>query len=436
MPSKQITATGWGRVHEAEEQAFRPERAATAATLMETNPAPAVGNRRSYGDAALNDGGAVIDCSRLDRFLDFDPETGLLEAEAGVTLGEMLDCFAPRGWIPAVLPGTGFATLGGAIANDVHGKNHHDAGSFGQHVESITLLTPSGRKTATPSRNKELFKATLGGLGQTGMILSARIRMTRVPGALMKVTERRVENLEDFIDAFDSSTAPYSVGWIDATKTGRALGRGILEEGEPTSGPSPDARKSKKVPFNAPGFLLSAPVVRLFNRFYLQRVPEEGRTLNRPMREFFFPLDRIHDWNKLYGKRGFHQFQCVLPIGREDALEALMERVAASGQASPLAVLKKLGPGRAGYLSFPMEGYTLAVDFPNTPRTAPLIAELEAAALDSGGRIYFAKDALCSPDTIAAMYPERAAFAKAAQAVDPDGVLANSLTRRLDLRSV
>lgn len=435
MRSNPITATGWGRVHQAEETVFRPERASTAAHLTGSTPAPAFGSRRSYGDAAVNDGGDSIDATRLNRFLAFDTDTGILEAEAGVTLGEMLELCAPKGWIPPVLPGTGFATLGGAIANDVHGKNHHQAGSFGQHVESLTLLMPEGRKVVTPSRTPSLFKATLGGLGQTGMILSARIRLSPVAGAMVEVREQRIENLEEFIDAFETSTATYSVGWIDATQTGRALGRGIFEEGEVVGGDAPDPGKTRKVPFDAPSFALSRPIVRLFNRSYFQRVPEPGRRVTKPMREFFFPLDRIHDWNRLYGKRGFHQFQCVLPEGREDALTGILDRIAASGLASPLAVLKRLGPGRSGHLSFPMAGFTLAVDFPNTPRTTQLIEELEDATMLAGGRIYFAKDSLANPAMAAQMYPELPEFAQTANAIDPEHRLETGLTRRLDLRS-
>jgi len=435
MRSNPISATGWGRVLSASEQVHRPERASMAARLAADTPAPVFGNRRSYGDGALNDAGNSIDARRLDRFLSFDPATGLLEAEAGVTLGDMLDHFAPRGWIPPVLPGTGFATLGGAIANDVHGKNHHEAGSFGQHVQSVTLLTRDGRKVVTPSRTPALFRATMGGLGQTGMILSAKLRLTAVPGAMMQVSEQRIENLEEFIDAFETSTAPYCVGWLDATRRGQALGRGIVEEGIPTSGGAPIAAKSRKVPFNAPSFALSKPVVRLFNRFYFQRVPPEGRSQTRPMRDFFFPLDRVHDWNRLYGKHGFHQFQCVLPTGQEDALHAILERIAQSGLASPLAVLKRLGPGRAGAVSFPMEGFTLAVDFAHSPKALALISELEDAALQANGRVYFAKDSTASAAMAAQMYPELPAFAKAANAADPDHMLETDLTRRLDLRS-
>lgn len=435
MSENPVTATGWGRSRKAQERVHRPERAAHAAGLATDPGAPAFGNRRSYGDAALNDAGQSLDMRRLDRFLSFDADAGIVEAEAGVTLGDMLDVLVPKGWCPPVLPGTGFATLGGAIANDVHGKNHHEAGSFGQHVTSLTLLTALGRKTVTPARNPALFRATIGGLGQTGVILSARLKLLAVPGAMMRVTEERIENFEDFMDAFQSSNAPYSVGWIDATLTGNALGRGIFEQGVPEAGAAPAPGKTRKVPRDAPRFVLSRPVVRLFNRAYFSRVPENGRSTLKPMRDFFFPLDRIHDWNRLYGKRGFHQFQCVLPDGQEPALRRILDTIATSGLASPLAVLKRLGPGRAGDMSFPTEGFTLAVDFPASDRSIALIGNLNDAALQAGGRIYLAKDSTATADQVARMYPDRARFAAAANASDPEHRLETDLTRRLALRS-
>lgn len=432
MRWKTTEYAGWGRVHKARGELARPERASALARLVAEAPAPAIGRRRSYGDACLNDGGRAIDMSRMDRVLEFDPKTGRAHVEAGAEIGELLRIFAPKGWLPPVMPGTGFATVGGAIAMDVHGKNHHGAGSFGCHVTEITLMTPKGPKPVKPASS--LFKATVGGLGQTGPILSARIQMTRAKGDVIIVTERRVANWEDFLPLLDDSEATYTVGWIDATATGAALGRGILEEAETGAGLVPPAKRGRKVPMDAPAFTLSPPVVRAFNAAYWRRVPAKGRTVVKPVDDFFFPLDKIHDWNRLYGKRGFHQFQCVVPVSEADALRAMLEKIAGSGLASPLAVLKRMGPGRAGYLSFPMEGYTLAVDFPNRSDAETLIAELETATAEAGGRIYLAKDALGSPATIRAMYPEHKAWLKAVTAADPAGAFKTDLVRRLKLR--
>ncbi|MEM8980148.1 MAG: FAD-binding oxidoreductase [Pseudomonadota bacterium] len=427
MRTRTDTYSGWGRAIWATGEIARPERQAHV-----SGQHPATGNRRSYGDACLNDAGIVTDMTRLDRILSFDPETGILEVEAGVPLGQIADVFAPKGWLPAVMPGTGFATVGGAIAMDVHGKNHHLHGSFGQHVIEITLK--QGGQVAKITPESPAFKATLGGLGQTGVILAAKLQMMACKGDIMMVTERRIPDWDSFLESLDASQATYTVGWIDATAKGKALGRGILEEAETAAGLVPKPKPSKKVPFNAPKWALSAPIVRMFNRLYYKRVPKAGRTVVKPIDAFFFPLDKIHDWNKLYGKPGFHQFQCVVPLEAADALKAMLEKIAQSGLASPLAVLKRMGAGRGGYMSFPMEGYTLAVDFPNRPGVENLLAVLEAETAKAGGRIYFAKDSVSSADHINAMYPELQAWRKEVDAIDPDHSFETNLTRRLGLR--
>jgi decaprenylphospho-beta-D-ribofuranose 2-oxidase len=318
---------------------------------------------------------------------------------------------------------------------DVHGKNHHEAGSFGEHVVSITLVVNGTRKTITPKRNAALFKATVGGLGQTGVILSAKLALLPCKGDVIMVTERRVDGFDEFLSLLDGSDATYTVGWIDATAKGSALGRGILEEGETGSGLIPARQKSKSIPFNAPSFALSPLTVRLFNRLYFRRVPDHGRTSVKPITDFFFPLDRIHDWNRLYGKRGFHQFQCVVPIDQAPALREMLTQIAHSGLASPLAVLKRMGAGAAGYMSFPMEGYTLAVDFPNTEAARVLMPRLEKLAAEAGGRIYLAKDSMSNGERIKAMYPEYENWRAEVEKADPDGALKTDLIRRLDLRS-
>ncbi len=435
MRWKETEYAAWGRVLKAHGELARPERVSALKAVLEEGLVPAIGNRRSYNDAPLNSGGRAIDMTRLDRILSFDPEAGVVEAEAGVQIGELARIFAPKGWIPTIMPGTGMATLGGCIAQDVHGKAHHVDGSFGQHVLSVTLLQGERRVVATPTRNKALFGATMGGVGQTGVILSAKIRMTPCPGTSVRVTETRAENWDQFIALLDKSTAPYVVGWIDAAAKGAALGRGILEEGTLATGHEPWPRKARKVPLDAPGFLLSAPVVRLFNSAYYKRVPAEGRIVERPIPEFFFPLDKIHDWNRLYGKRGFYQFQNVVPLDEVETLRRIVEKIAESGLASPLAVLKRMGPGRAGPMSFPMEGYTLALDFPARAAARPLIEELERMTLEVGGRLYLAKDALADEAMIKAMYPEHAAWAAICDKADPERHLQTDLTRRLNLRS-
>lgn len=428
------TYMGWARFHRATGQLARPERASGLKAITTEDPAPAIGMRRSYGDACLNNTGRAIDMTRLDRVLDFDPDTGMIHVEAGAQIGDLLRNFAPRGWLPPVMPGTGFATVGGGIAMDVHGKNHHGAGSFGQHITEITLMTPKGAKVITPKADDALFKATVGGLGQTGPILSAKFALLKAKGDVMVVTERRADNWADLIQLIDKSDATYSVGWVDATARGTSLGRGILEEAETGGGLVKPARRGKKIPFNAPGFALSPWIVRLFNAAYWRRVPDGGRTSVKPIDDFFFPLDKIHDWNKLYGKRGFHQFQCVVPLEAVDTLRTMLVNIANSGLASPLAVLKRMGPGRGGFMSFPMEGYTLAVDFRANRHAEKLVTELESMTRDAKGRIYLAKDALSSPAHVRAMYPEHKDWLNAVTDIDPQGDYTTDMIRRLKLR--
>ena len=423
------TYSGWGRALSANGDVSRPDN-----TRDLTANAPAIGNRRSYGDAALNDTQSAIDMTRIDRIVSFDRDKGHLTVEAGITLGELARVLAPQGWLPAVLPGTGFATVGGAIAMDVHGKNHHHKGSFCEHVIAITLIQGDNSRKITP-KNAGLWQATCGGLGQTGIISQATLQLAPAKGDLMLVTEQRATDWDHHIALLDASDAPYTVGWIDATATGAALGRGIIEEGETCRGLRPTPRGSKKVPFDAPHWALAGPIVKAFNAAYFRRVPKSGRTVVRPIQDFFFPLDKIHDWNRLYGKRGFHQFQCVVPLDQSDALRAMMETIAGSGLASPLAVLKRMGTGRAGYMSFPMEGYTLAVDFPNRPQARALIARLEKAALSAGGRLYLARDALSTGSAIKTMYPDYKKWAAVAAKADPEGLLQTDMTRRLELRT-
>jgi len=439
MRWNKMSYAGWGNVLTAETQIARPERHAALADLItDCEQILPIGSQRSYGDAALVTTGRGLKTERMDRLLDFDPETGILEAEAGIKLGEILRLFAPRGWKPAVVPGTGMTTLGGAIANDVHGKNHHVDGSFGQHVQSLVLLTADGNaRRISAKKEAALFKATLGGVGQTGLITSAILQLTPCPSTMMSVSETRIANLSDFIDAFEVSQAPYQVGWIDALAKGPDLGRGILEEAEFASTPPAQMprHKTKSVPMTPPGFAVSGPVVKMFNAVYRRRVPIDGRRKDRPIAEFFFPLDKIADWNRLYGKKGFYQFQCVLPEATaKDGLSDLLEIVSDGGIASPLAVLKKMGEGRAGYLSFPMAGYTLAIDLPNRARTPAILSDLAEVTEKNEGRVYLAKDGAISPDAIGRMYPEIGKFRDQVAKVDPDGKFMSAMAERLNLR--
>ncbi len=442
MPKANVTLNGWGRISPARSQASRPERFAEAVAAFRA-PVGAAGlclhgAGRSYGDCALNDGGDALITTRLDRILAFDPETGIVQVEPGVTFLRLLDVFLPRGFLVPVTPGTGFATIGGAVANDVHGKNHEHDGSFCQHVTALDLVLPDGTARTLTRADGALFRATCGGLGLTGFITRIALRLRRVPGGAMTVREQRVDGLDAFIAAMEAArSAAYSVGWIDGTAMGAALGRGILETAEISDAPlAQPAGRPKTVPLDFPGFALNPLSVRLFNEAYFRRVPAEGRLRQVPVRRFLYPLDAIHGWNRIYGRRGFYQFQCVVPqAGGAAVLRALMQVVSASRQASFLAVLKRLGPGRAGFLSFPMPGFTLALDFPNGPDVPGLYARLCAMTLEAGGRIYLGKDALLSPADFRRMYPEFENFRAVLAEIDPERRMQSGMARRLGLHA-
>lgn len=439
MRWNKLTYTGWGNVLSATTEIARPERHGTLADLItDCEKILPIGSKRSYGDAALVTDGRGLQTERLDRLLDFDPETGTLEVEAGIKLGEILRLFAPRGWKPAVLPGTGMTTVGGAIANDVHGKNHHIDGSFGQHVKSLVLLTADGKaRRISATREAGLFKATLGGVGQTGLITSAILQLAPCPSTMMSVKETRIDNLNAFLEAFEQATSPYQVGWIDALAKDDVLGRGILEEADFSKSSAAPAKSKRpgSIPLTPPSFAMSTLVVKLFNALYLRRVPSDGRTVERPLSAFFFPLDKISNWNRLYGKAGFYQFQCVLPPDRApDGLRDLLEVVAEGGIASPLAVLKRMGNGRAGHLSFPMQGYTLAIDLPNRKGTVEILSRLAEITEHFGGRVYLAKDGAISPEAIERMYPDIDTFRATVAKVDPGSKFISAMAKRLNLR--
>jgi decaprenylphospho-beta-D-ribofuranose 2-oxidase len=348
MRWKTAEYTGWGRVLKATGDMARPERVSALKSLWADSKGPAIGNRRSYGDVCLNNKGRAIDMTRLNRMVAFDPLTGILEAEAGITLGEITQVFATKGWIPHVVPGTGFVTLGGAIANDVHGKNHHGAGSFGQYVNRINLLGANGKtRIVTPCDTPDLFKATIGGLGQTGVILSAEIQLKPCASAIMDVRENRAEGLDEFLAMLDRSTATYCVGWIDATAKGSTLGRGILEEAEIRDHTvQAKLSRAKSVPRDAPSFAMSAPLVRLFNALYYRRVPQDGRRLDRPCRISFSRWIAFITSTGCTAKTAFTSFNasCLTPLPAK-GWPRCCGRFPKPGWPRPLRSSRKWAPG-------------------------------------------------------------------------------------------
>jgi decaprenylphospho-beta-D-ribofuranose 2-oxidase len=438
MRKARLTLTGWGRYTHAACHAARPERFAEATAAFTAAPDISLyGAGRSYGDSALNSGGTSLITTRLDRILAFDPDTGIVQVEPGIDFRRLLSVFLPRGWLAPVTPGTGFATIGGAVAHDVHGKNHEIDGSFGQHVTALDLLHPDGTtRTITPA-DSDLFRATVGGAGLTGFITRVAFRLKRVPGGQVQVRDHRLRDLDHFLATMqDHASASYAVGWIDATAHGARLGRGILETAEPIASPaSQPPERAGAIPFDFPALALNRFSVAAFNELYYRRVPAACRTRTAPWRQFLYPLDAIHGWNRIYGKRGFVQFQCVVPFGTgPGALRALLELITASHGASFLAVLKRTGPGRAGFLSFPMPGYTLALDFPRGAGLAMLYARLCAITADAGGRVYLAKDTLLDPITFRRMYADFPAFAAARAKLDPERRIRTDMATRLRLQ--
>jgi decaprenylphospho-beta-D-ribofuranose 2-oxidase len=441
IASRTERLSGWGRHPVQECRVYRPEKVSELAEVMASAPEGGVVSRglgRAYGDAALNPGG-VVSHLRLNRMLAFDEAAGVLECEGGVTLGEIVYAFLPRGWFLPVVPGTRHVTVGGAIAADVHGKNHHRDGTFGRFVDEIRLLTP-GRGLLACSRDAEAdaFRATLGGMGLTGAIVSATLRLMRVESPFLSVDYRPTRDLDDALARFGESDAGhrYSVAWIGALAKGRALGRGVLMQGDhaPASGSRPASRRpgSRSLPFDLPGVALNRFTVGAFNRLY--RATHGARTgAVEPLERFFWPLDAVGDWNRAYGRRGFVQYQLVVPMGRADALAAVLRRAAESGRASFLAVLKRFGPAGEGTLSFPMAGWTLSLDFPVAPGLEEMLAEMDRTVADAGGRVYLAKDAMLDATTFARMYPAAEAFRAVRRTLDPAGVLTSSLARRVGL---
>jgi FAD/FMN-containing dehydrogenase len=439
--------SGWGRFPIESCNVYRPESRRQLAAILESSAQPSFisyGLGRSYGDAPLNSRGGVICHTRLNRFLAFDARAGVLECEAGVSLAEILQYFLPRSFFLPVTPGTKFVTVGGAIAADVHGKNHHREGTFGNFVLDFNLLTPAGeRLCCSPNCNPDIFWATLGGMGLTGIILSARIKLRPVESAWVLVDYQKATNLEDALDRMTESDIryQYSVAWIDCLATGRHMGRAVLMRGnhapanelpasigDPLVGPS---RRHWALPFDFPSLALNRLTVRAFNSFYYRLHRDAARQLV-DLETFFYPLDAIQHWNRLYGRRGFVQYQVALPVeGGREGLREVLTRLARSRRASFLAVLKRFGRPNPGLLSFPIQGYTLALDLPAARGLIPLLHELDRVVLDYGGRIYLAKDAVMTSQSFAAMYPKLEQFRAIKSRLDPRGLLSSSLARRL-----
>lgn len=445
-PTRTVRLSGWARYPSIETRIVRPERyAQTTALCREESSLIARGCGRAYGDAALNGSGLVLATERLDRMLAFDADTGLLRAEAGLTLDSLLRHFIPRGWFPPVTPGTRHVSLGGCVASDVHGKNHHLDGSFGAHVESLELLTADGtRHEIGPAREDELFNATTGGMGLTGLIGEVGLRLRAIESAYIQARHRPARHLDELMGLFSDPACDddYTVAWIDCLSGGRGVlmsgHHAAIEELPAELRGTPlqtEARRVLDVPFNLPGGLLNGLTVGAFNALYYRMNGDRQDPFITDYGSFFYPLDGLGQWYRLYGRRGFIQYQCVFPETTANAgLHRLLGILQSHRMAPFLAVLKRMGAAAPGALSFPGPGYTLAVDLPiNGSAAHRLTAELDAVTQEHGGRVYLAKDACLTPEGFREMYPRYPQWLSVKRAVDPENRFRSALSDRLGI---
>ncbi|MDH4233982.1 MAG: FAD-binding oxidoreductase [Gallionella sp.] len=449
MPTLITSIFGWGRYPVQTCKLERPERYADlhsgAVSLI------ARGQGRSYGDAALNENRHVLLTERVNRLLAFDADKGILRAEAGVTLAEILDVIVPKGWFLPVTPGTKFVSLGGCVAADVHGKNHHHEGSFGDHVIAIDLILADGRHvTCSAAENADLFWATVGGMGLTGIIGEVVLKLIPIASSHMIVRHHAAGNLEQLFQHLQNPAIDdrYAVAWIDSLVTGQQLGRGIAMCGHHAAVDELPAghgdalaikpERSRKVPFDLPGWALNPLSIGAFNALYYRRAGKKTQPFLTGYDPYFYPLDAIDQWNRLYGKRGFVQYQCVIPDNAAfDGIRELLQELSGSRRPSFLAVLKRFGAQGRGLLSFPMAGYTLALDLPiRDEGLLVLLNKLDGIVLRHGGRVYLAKDARLSAESFRAMYPRYGEWLRIKSSVDPQNRFSSSLSRRLGIGEV
>lgn len=440
------TLTGWGRYPVIECYSQRPEKIATVTDVIKNNTSNLPrGMGRSYGDASLNPQGVTILMQRLNRMLAFDNQTGILKCEAGVTLKEILDVFVPRGWFLPVTPGTKFVTIGGAIAFDVHGKNHHQDGSFCNFISSFNLMLASGDIiTCSREINSNIFYATVGGFGLTGVIIEAELRLISIETAYINNHNIKSQNLDETFAIFDEYEPQYqySVAWIDCLASGSALGRSIVMFGnhakinELTNNQKPlelPEKKRFKVTFDLPSGLLNRYTMTAFNTLYYQIMLSKEKKAIATYDSFFYPLDFLEDWNRMYGKNGFIQYQCVLPTEVSRAgLTKILSLCSQKGWGSFLAVLKRFGK-QEGWLSFPMPGYTLTLDMPVKPGLWEFLDELDQLVLEYGGRIYLAKDARLSANNFRKMYDKFEQWLEVKKQIDPHNYFNSNLSKRLEI---
>src|SRR6266851_3876107 len=459
VPARQARLTGWGRIAPTTADLAAPASDAEAAALLRQaardaerpGGRPAViarGLGRSYNNAAQSAGGLVISTGRLNSIVSLDPASGVVVAEAGVSLEQLMVAGLPHGWFVPVSPGTRQVTVGGAIAADVHGKNHHVAGSFARHVRSVEILLPSGElRTVTEQSDPVLFWATAGGMGLTGLIVRAVVQLKRVATSRLRVDTVRTADIDETMAvlAEHDRAFGYTVAWSDSLARGASLGRSVITSGDfAEPGDLPPADRTDPfafrpgarlgVPAGFPPGLINRYTVALANEAWYRKAPRSRTGELQTIGTFFHPLDGIRNWNRVYGPGGFRQYQYVLPFGQEAAVRRSFELVSNARAPSFVTVLKRFGEGDSGLLSFPVPGWTLALDFPARTRgLATLLGSLDRLVVEAGGRVYLAKDSRVPAEVLAEMYPRLAEFRKLRAELDPGGILASDLARRLGL---
>ena len=447
---KSVELSGWGRYPRAVNSVFRPQTVDEATGGLDGRII-ARGQGRSYGDAAMLKDGLVMLTERLDRALAFDEATGLLTAEAGLTLDRILRDFVPKGWFLPVTPGTAYVSLGGCVAADVHGKNHHRDGAFGQFVVEFDLALPDGSvRHCSRDENAELFWATIGGMGLTGIITTITLRLIPIESAFITVQHLQAIDLDASLELMESKQWDdvYTVAWIDCLSRGKALGRSVFMRGHhatlselpPRAKSNPlqiKLRGQRNVPFDLPTWALNSIAMTAFNKVYYHVQRARRAPFLADYESFFHPLDSVGNWNRIYGRDGFVQYQLVLPpLRAREGLIQVIEELRRSRRPSFLSVLKRFGPEGEGLLSFPMEGYTLTLDIPVRDKGLfPFLDRLDEIVLKFGGRVYLAKDARLSAANFRAMYPRFPEWQRIKAQVDPQDHLVSDLSRRLEMQS-
>jgi decaprenylphospho-beta-D-ribofuranose 2-oxidase len=434
----------WGNypVLETEENTFSFTEQITD-VLLQSDGLIARGNGRCYGDASLAN--HTLSTLKYDKILSFDAEQGIFECQSGITLDQVLNVIVPKGWFLPVTPGTKYITAGGAVASDVHGKNHHVDGSFSAHIVEMDVVLGNGKSIAcSPTDNADLFWATCGGMGLTGVITRVVFGLKKIETAYIKQKQIKAENLEELLLLFETyKHYTYSVAWIDCLKKGDGFGRSILILGEHAHlADLPDTKKSKPLqlqkkkqitfPFNLPSFALNGFTVKAFNFLYYGKNLKKEQDSIVSYEPFFYPLDAVLHWNRGYGKKGFVQYQFVLPLKSKDGLVAILKKISEAGLGSFLAVLKVFGK-QNDLISFPMEGYTLALDFPVRHGLFKFLDELDEIVLQYGGRLYLSKDARMKPEIFWRSYPQANEFVNIVKKYNPNFKLDSLQARRLHL---